>query len=311
MKNRILELDFLKCVFIVLMIMFHLSYFGDKHPLVKQFVYTFHMPAFLLISGYLANIHKNRKQFFRGILWIFIPYSFMEIGYVIMASILPIREHLDDLSIILLLKKVIKEPMGPYWYLHTLIICEISYYVVFQLKKLNTITKFIVLGTLLYLLSHRNINLLVFANAIYFLIGTIIRQSDLPFLSIFKSTLWTVIPLTILSYYPQNLDRGTLAGLTITFLVINLLLAIHHYVSQRIKWIIYYIGRNTLVIFLFSPIFTILAKTFIPLFLFDPTGICFACAATAFAFTGCFAIAYAMDYFKLSRFFFGKERILK
>lgn len=310
MKNRILELDFLKCVFIILMIIFHLSYFGDKHLLVKQFVYTFHMPAFLLISGYLVNIHKDRKQFFHGILWIFIPYAVMETGYTVMASLLPIREHIDELNIILLLKNILKEPIGPYWYLHTIIICEASYYAVFQLKKINTSAKFILLGFLLYLLSYRNIEFLVFINGMFFLIGAIIRQSKLSFLSIFKSTLWAIIPLAILSYYPQNLNRATLAGFTITFLVISLLVETHRYMPKQVKRVSYYIGQRTLVILLFSPIFTILAKIFIPLFSFDPTGICFACVATIFTVAGCFATSYVMDYLKVSRLFFGKKRIL-
>ncbi len=92
-------MDFLKCIFIALMVMFHLAYFGDKHPLLKQFVYTFHMPAFLILSGYLVNINKDAKQFFHGILWVLIPYAFMEASYTVMAFILPIREHLDELKL--------------------------------------------------------------------------------------------------------------------------------------------------------------------------------------------------------------------
>ena len=63
MKKRIEELDFLKCVFIILMIVFHLVYIGDKYPYAKQLVYTFHMPAFLLISGYLVSISKKPLVF--------------------------------------------------------------------------------------------------------------------------------------------------------------------------------------------------------------------------------------------------------
>lgn len=43
------------------MVVFHLAYIGDEYPYVKQVVYTFHMPAFLIISGYLANIRKEKK----------------------------------------------------------------------------------------------------------------------------------------------------------------------------------------------------------------------------------------------------------
>ena len=56
--KRIEELDFLKSIFILLMVAFHLLYFADHYPLLKQWVYTFHMPGFLLISGYLMPVNN-------------------------------------------------------------------------------------------------------------------------------------------------------------------------------------------------------------------------------------------------------------
>lgn len=53
--QRIPEIDYLKCIFILLMVTFHLIYIGDNYPYAKQIVYTFHMPGFLLISGYLTR----------------------------------------------------------------------------------------------------------------------------------------------------------------------------------------------------------------------------------------------------------------
>ena len=55
MESRVKEIDYLKCIFITLMIIFHLVYIGDKYPYAKQIVYTFHMSAFLIISGYLTG----------------------------------------------------------------------------------------------------------------------------------------------------------------------------------------------------------------------------------------------------------------
>ena len=72
MNSRVKELDFLKCIFIILMIIFHLVYIGDSYPYAKQVVYTFHMSAFLVISGYLNNVNKKIKAFGRSLLWIFI-----------------------------------------------------------------------------------------------------------------------------------------------------------------------------------------------------------------------------------------------
>ena len=128
-QTRILELDYLKCVFILLMIVFHLVYIGNRYPVAKAFVYTFHMPGFLIISGYLLHVQKPVPQFLRYIQWIFVPYLLMESGYVVMASILPIREHIQQLSFGLFLDKLFLHPLGPYWYLHTLMLCGIVTYV--------------------------------------------------------------------------------------------------------------------------------------------------------------------------------------
>ena len=98
MKSRVAELDFLKCVFILLMIAFHLVYIGDKYPYAKTLVYTFHMPAFLIISGYLMNVEKKARSFLRMIFWIFVPYAVMESGYVVMSSVLPVRGGVDVLG---------------------------------------------------------------------------------------------------------------------------------------------------------------------------------------------------------------------
>lgn len=63
MESRVKEIDYLKCIFITLMIIFHLVYIGDKYPYAKQIVYTFHMSAFLIISGYLVITGRMPEAF--------------------------------------------------------------------------------------------------------------------------------------------------------------------------------------------------------------------------------------------------------
>ena len=271
MNGRIKELDFLKSIFIILMIIFHLVYIGDSYPYAKQVVYTFHMSAFLIISGYLNNINKETKAFGRSLLWIFIPYVFMEAGYVVMSAVLPVREKVTELSAGLLLHKAIIAPMGPYWYLHTLILCNASYFLIYKVTdKWKGIIRFIILGIFLYILSE--VRLLTFANAIYFLAGVAIRQSGLPIIRVFQPSFLSVVPLVILCCFPENLNRGTLAGVAITYLVISLLLATYTYLPEKVKTLLRYIGSNTLVSLLFSPVFTILSKAYLPRFSLDGTG---------------------------------------
>lgn len=309
MNGRIKELDFLKSIFIILMIIFHLVYIGDSYPYAKQVVYTFHMSAFLIISGYLNNINKETKAVGRSLLWIFIPYVIMEAGYVVMSAVLPVREKVTELSAGLLLHKAIIAPMGPYWYLHTLILCNASYFLIYKVTdKWKGIIRFIILGIFLYILSE--VRLLTFANAIYFLAGVAIRQSGLPIIRVFQPSFLSVVPLVILCCFPENLNRGTLAGVAITYLVISLLLATYTYLPEKVKTLLRYIGSNTLVILLFSPVFTILSKAYLPLFAFDATGICFTIVSVIFVISGCFGVTYVLDRLHISPYFLGKKRML-
>ena len=121
-----------------------------------------------------------------------------------------------------------------------------------------------------------------FSNALYFLIGMTVSQSGLRFTQVFRATPLAIVPFAMLCCFPANLDRGTLAGITITWLSISLLLAAYGHLPAQARRLSFFIGRNTLVILLFSPIFTILSKAFLPVFAFDPTGMLFLVTATAF-----------------------------
>lgn len=292
------------------MIIFHLAYIGDKYPYIKQIVYTFHMPAFLIISGYLANIRKEKEQFVISLLWLFIPYAIMEVGYVLMSAILPVREKVENISTSLLLSEVFISPMGPYWYLHTLIISYSVYYTTVKIhSRMNEISFFIILGINFWLLSYC-LNLISMANAIYFMIGIIIRQCKLNFLSVFKPSFTCIFPFIILCYYPINLNRFTLAGIIITYLSISFSLKVYCYIPERIKCILHFIGENTLSILLFSPIFTITSKVLIPLLSFDSSGLCFICISTTLVISGSLFIAWCMDKINISYWFCGKKSLL-
>ena len=96
---------------------------------------------------------KSWSRVGHTLLWILIPYAVMEIGYTVMASLLPIREHIDHLSVGLLLNKIFLHPIGPYWYLHTLILCGASYYICFCVPRLPWQGKAALLAVLLGVLS--------------------------------------------------------------------------------------------------------------------------------------------------------------
>lgn len=311
MSKRIAEIDYLKCVFILLMIAFHLVFFSDKYPWIKQWVYTFHMPAFLLLSGYLMRIEKHPGDFFRMMFWILIPYAIMETGYVIMSAVLPVREKVDALSAGLLIEKLFLHPMGPYWYLHTFMLCGLVYYGVFHPKgKINELSRLILTGVC-YAILAECFQVVSLPNALYFLAGIAIRHGGLKFTSFFRPSFFAIIPLIWLSTYTTNLDRFTLGGAAIIYLIISLLLSIYPILPLHFKQFASYIGSHTLILLVFSPVFTMLSKILIPFLAFDNSGILFLIIAMVITVYGSFGIAWCMDRLHISPYFWGKEQILQ
>lgn len=306
MQRRINELDFLKAVFIMLMIAFHLVYFSESYPYAKQVVYTFHVPGFLIISGILMNISKSRKAFARTLLGYAIPYIIIESGYIAMASVLSIREHIDNLTVSIFIDRLLIHPIGPYWYLQTLIICGGVYALVFRLLPMKTISKIILLGIVYFLISD-GLGIMTFACSLYFLAGVVVRQSGIPFTNVFQSSSVAIIAFALLAIYPQNLLMEVSGGVLMVFLIISGILFFYKHLNQRACSLFLFIGRNTMPLFLFSPIFTFLCKPLVPLMLFDSTGLIFLLVSLLICISGSLAVEWAMDKTGLSSYFYAKQ----
>ena len=309
MNHRIPQLDFLKGVCIVLMVIFHLVFIGDKYPYAKDIVYTFHMPVFLLISGYLSHTQRTAKNFFRAQWWIFVPYFALELPYIIFSGMMGVRGGDTDMSFPHLAYRIFLDPLGPYWYLHTLIICNISLWCVQKFFcRLNDLFRLFLFALLLVGLvfgTH-----IVSDNVLYYFLGAVIAQTGVSFLQIFHPSLIALFLGGLLCCYPKNLHYNTPGGIAITYLVINFLIWVHGHLNEKMLKPTLFVGRNTLPILLFSPIFTMAVKPLVPILSFDPTGIIFLFISTTFAIIGSLSIAWMMDKFKLSRWFCGRLTLL-
>ena len=300
-SHRIDEMDFLKCIMIALMICFHLVYISATYPYAKQVVYTFHMPVFLIMSGYLMSMSKEPKLFLSTILWYAVPYLIMDGGYTVLASMLPINEHIDHLTPAVFAEKLFLHPMGPYWYLHTLILCGLTCYGVFRIRRLSLLSRSILIGLLFALFAH--IGIVSLPMAFYFLAGLIIRQSSLSFLQVFRPSWWAIPALVALCAVPANLNSGAIGGVLIVYLVISVCLAVYPFITGKLRNGMLLIGRNTLPILLFSPIFTFLCKPLVPVLSFDPTALLFLVASLAICLSGSLAIAWLMTRRKWTNIF--------
>ena len=311
---RIKELDYLKGVMIVLVITFHLVYFEHLYPYAKQVVYTFHMPVFLIISGYLMNISKTWKDFLLTIVGLAIPYLVMESGYIVMASLLPINEHIDNLTVGLFFEKLLLHPLGPYWYLHTLILCGLTYRLIMGTVLRDTIffENWIIrtapMILVFYLFSV--LGILSFPLAVYFLIGAALCQSQTDFLRFFRSSPFAILAFALLICEPAYLSPATLGGVLIVYMAISSCLFAFRYASRPVLNVIGFLGRNSLLLYVFSPIFTILCKQMVPYLAFDKSGILFLIASLIVCVCGSLAIGYLMDMLRISPLFFRKDRVV-
>lgn len=308
-RKRVGEIDYLKSVCILLMIAFHLVFFSDKYPLAKQWVYTFHMPVFLILSGYLMRIEKPPREFLRAMGWIFIPYLIMETGYVVMSAVLPVRDKVDTLSVGLVADKLFLHPMGPYWYLHTFLLCGLTYYGMFRWLRMQLVSSLLLLGTVYAVLADV-CHIVSLPNAMYFLAGVALRRSGTAFTVFFRPSWWALLPLVWLSADIGNLDRFTLGGVAIVYLVVSVLLEIYTILPSGVRRVSDYIGAYTLVLLVFSPVFTMLSKVMVPYLSFDPTGMLFLTLSVLLTVFGSFGMAWCMDRLGLSPWFWGKRQML-
>ena len=308
------EIDLLKCVCIMLMVMFHLVYVEEQHPLAKQIVFTFHMPIFLMISGYLCNVEKHLKGFLRSAMAIALPYFVMEVAYIVGAAMLPINEHIDNLTVAVFFEKLFIHPIGPYWYLHTLLICNAINYVSYRLFNYNAsfFPFMIILLSGMMLLNLINISSLV-----YYSVGVLIRCKIGDFRSLFVASPLSIVMLAGVVFFSMDtsesgggvssLGRITPEGFAFNFFIIGSLLFLFTCVKGKIRSLMTLVGKETLAILLFSPIFTFVSKFYQNLLCgIDPSGVLFAVVSVVVAVTGSILIKRAMQKFHVSRLLFLK-----
>lgn len=311
--KRLDELDFMKCVFILLMVVFHLTFVSETFPFAKAMVYTFHMPGFLLISGYLMNVSKPARSFFSMILWLLVPYLVMESGYIVMASVLPINEHIDRLTPDAFLYHLLMKPLGPYWYLQTMIICGILHYITARLGNTHHLARLLSCVGACFVLSR--LGIISFPYTMYFFAGVAVRMYHMDIKEVFHPRALSVVLLVLLLIDWNNLDSGTAGGVAIVYFVMNVLMYVHKHLPQRSLGVMHWIGRNTLPIFLFSPIFTVLCKPLrgvipdiMPLSL---RAMVFLIVSLPLCVAGSILIAKVMDVTAMSRLLFGRQRVIK
>ena len=316
-------IDFQRALLIVMVILVHIVNFGTLYPGVKARIFSFFMPAFLIITGYLVNIMKSPRQFVVYLLQIAIPYIIMVVGYMVLSLYLPVRDGITELNLGTSFSILFIHSIGPYWFFRVIIICSTLYYAVFtcadalktslrtgnaEKEKTDDITALFALLSVFYIVS-RLTPALPFNTAFYFFIGVVIRQMVHDFNKVCLKSWMACLPFALIIYaYPDNLLHVSVLILVFSFF--SCTAQIFTVIPGRFKSVLLYIGRNTLPIYMFHPVFTMVGKFLLPAFRIDDSGICHAICVTLLALYGSIAIARLIDRYGIS-WCFGKRKLLR
>lgn len=304
--QRLPQYDFVKGILITLMVMFHLHLIVEHYFPVRQWVYAFHMSAFLILSGFFFNDARNK--FIPSLRTIFLPYLLFGSIYVIalacLQNFLPTSNRIDTQPLAII-NTILLHPTGTYWYLHTMTLCMVGVFVG-NFIKTNFFNQLICIAVLLFTLT-LFIDAFSWIHVVYFLIGYVIRKTVGKLDSVIIPSLISIVPIILITYFEKNLSRETMGGIALTIFMISFLLQIYKYSGKYIANLFVWIGRNSLSILLFSPFFTIITKLYIPLFSFDSTHLLWTAISLSFVIAATILCAYVCDRIKLSKFLMNRN----
>lgn len=282
---RIEGLDYLKGILITLVVLFHLTYFATEYTLAKQFVYTFHMPAFLVISGWLMNIEAPLPRFGRMITKILLPYIVFESGYIVISALKMVAVPIAELNVSTFLYHFFISPVGPYWFLHTLIICAVVYKLWHTIFASSTSKQAIAMVLTIWVLA-QYVHIISFASGCFFIAGAVLRRTNIHITNVLSPNILALIALAVLCTNPAFFVEESLSGIAIVYVMMSVMLLANNLSPHFLRSKVCYIGERTLPIYLYSPLFTFLFKAFKLYFSFDPTRFVFAIVATTCCIIG-------------------------
>ena len=217
--KRNTDLDFIRAILIVLMILIHIVSFGNAYPQLKAGILSFMMPTFLIITGYLVNIEKTGRQMGNYLKCLALPYVIMVTGFSVLSYYMPVRDGITELSLSQICEKIFVTSIGPYWFIQTMIICGTLYYFCFSGRNWNDLRKnytkrdtyasLFVFAVTLLLISETPA--LSASAAAYYFIGVVIRQSKTEWSRLFRHEFFAIIMWIYLLNHDDWYDWGNLA----------------------------------------------------------------------------------------------------
>lgn len=319
--------DKLKGFLIILVIYGHISYDGflfDKFSLVKDFIYIFHMPLFLLVSGFFFRFIHNKSDFVKLFRFLILPYFVFYLTYL--CVLLYFTKHSSSLSFSNEIHSfsdslyyLLIEPLASYWYLHTLIVFSVlfsSFYFIFNRFASETVSlffSFLFVLLTVYCLEFLGVKVRVWV-FFYLLLGyyfSFFLQEK--FFLLLKSKIFFIVSLflvlLILNNYTifQILDGFILRlafSLSLLFILFTIL---DNFELNFLK----FLGKGSIIFFLLHVYPLNLVKIFKGFTLnFDSSGILFVIISISFTVVFSLTVVFILDRLKLSKYLFGRSDVL-
>lgn len=172
-----------------------------------------------------------------------------------MASLLPIKEHIDQLSLAVFLDHLFLSPLGPYWYIHDLIVCYVGYFSLHKAltaKRLWLIIPYIIIMIILALSVPKYTSL---QSVLFFSAGIIIKHSTDNFVKFFHPS-WIALPiLAILYIFHDDVKMiDLIRNVIISYIAMGSLLFVYSYLPKSSSISSIWLGATHLPSFFFTDV---------------------------------------------------------
>ncbi len=324
MKERQIEPDFLKGLCIFLMVYGHIIHVGDMHALqesLTRFIYTFHMPLFLLVSGFFFSFtHEVGTKALKIVRQILVPYLFFItlyiLGLIITSRIGIPTQNIPPATLIGFIETITIKPSGSYWFLHSLLIIQLSILFASYATSTNknNRTLLIFLLSFIFFIFWSQIHIVSIRISIYFLLGILLgiqtkRKISIP---VFPLLIASIAILILSSFVSDGIYHHNSKHQYVWCLVLFSLLwsVSQRYKSSYIVNIFAWLGKNSLSILVLHAFFVVSMKSTHKIFLsIDSTGLLYSIFSTFFAVAGCLLLSHIFDKLRISQFLFGVPKI--
>jgi fucose 4-O-acetylase-like acetyltransferase len=294
----------------------------EVHKHVFPIIYTFHIPLFLLLSGFFFEFSDHTQAKIVAVIRkIGIPYLIFITCYII--GILMVQKMgvttvgQPPTTLPAFINTVLLRPFGAYWFLHSLLIIQIVLILVWSINFNNQYKfwVFVLLASFIFwLLPATDIIQFAFRTGAYFMFGILIKYFTKGAISIPPLYATILVAMLVCLYmYKSVIFSFSIFEILWCLGIFALLWAIGlAFKATKPVKIIAWIGQNTLIVLLLHILFIMVFKITNPIFLkIDSTGISYFLIVTLITIGLSIGTSHLFDKLGISKYLFGIPKLYR